>query len=144
MTNAKAIRAKAPGVAVNITEPMIRALVETFYERVREDAVLGPIFEKAVKDWDEHFARLSDFWSSVVLMSGRYHGRPMPVHAALPGLNGAHFERWLRIFTVTAREVCPPEAADLFIDRAHRIAQSLKAGIALHRQALDEIGRSTG
>jgi hemoglobin len=139
MTNAK-----APGLAVNVTEPMIRSLVDAFYARVRADAVLGPIFNARVADWDEHLAKLSDFWSSVVLMSGRYHGRPMPVHAAIPDIAEAHFARWLRLFTATAREVCPPAAATLFIDRANRIAQSLKLGIALHRQSLAEIEESAG
>jgi hemoglobin len=124
---------KAPGTAVNITEPMIRQLVETFYARVREDGELGPIFEPVVKDWDAHYDKLCAFWSSVVLMSGRYKGRPMPAHAALPGISNEHFVRWLVLFGETASVVCPPEAAPLFIDRAMRIAESLKLGIALHR-----------
>ena len=76
---------KAPGVALNISEAMIRKLVEAFYAKVRTDAVLGPVFEAKIHDWNEHLAKLSDFWSSIVLMSGRYKGRPMPVHAAILG-----------------------------------------------------------
>jgi hemoglobin len=135
----------APGVPVGITEEMIRVLVHAFYARVRRDALLGPIFDAAVEDWDEHLDKLCGFWSSVMLMTGRYKGTPMQAHAALPGLSALHFDRWLDLFRGTAREVCPPEAAALFIHRAERIGQSLELGIALHRGRLLEPGeRLTG
>jgi hemoglobin len=135
------MNAKAPGLAVNITEPMIRGLVDAFYAKVRADAVLGPVFAAKISDWDAHLAKLSDFWSSVALLSGRYKGRPMPVHAAIPEISDAHFARWLSLFAETATEICPPEAAQLFVDRASRIAGSLKLGIALHRQSTAEAAR---
>lgn len=69
------------------------------------------------------------FWSSVVLASGRYHGQPMPKHLPLP-IEARHFDRWLELFQQTARTVCPPPAASLFIERAGLIAQSLEMGIA--------------
>ena len=94
---------------------------------------MGPIFEAAVEDWEAHLAKLCDFWSSVVLMSGRYHGTPMQAHARLPGIDAVHFSRWLELWRETAGEVCPPAAAALFIDRAERIAQSLQLGIAFAR-----------
>lgn len=114
-----------------ISEPMIARLVETFYGRVRGDTLLGPVFAQ-VADWDDHLAKLREFWSSVVLMSGRYHGQPMLAHLKL-GVRGAHFDRWLELFEATARDVCPPEAAALFIDKARRIADSLEMGIATAR-----------
>ncbi len=124
-------RLKAPGLACGISEPMIRDLVDAFYARVRADDLLGPIFEHHVTNWPDHLAKLTDFWSSVTLMSGRYKGRPMPVHAAIPNIAQSHFERWLELFRTTAQECCPPGAAALFIDRAERIAESLQLG--LHR-----------
>lgn len=124
---------KAPGISAGVTEPIIHDLVHAFYARVREDDVLGPIFNGAIEDWDAHLEKLCAFWSSVTLMSGRYKGTPMKVHAELPGIVGAHFDRWLGLFRETAHDVCPPAAAALFIDRAERIAQSLELGIAVHR-----------
>ncbi len=135
---------KAPGLAVDITEPMIGALVDAFYARVRQDPVLGPVFDARVEDWDGHLAKLKDFWSSLALLSGRYKGRPMPVHAAIGEISDAHFARWLALFAQTARDMCPAAAADLFVDRANRIAASLKLGIALHRQSLAEIAQLDG
>jgi hemoglobin len=126
---------KAAGTEAGVTEPMIRELVHAFYAAVRRDAVLGPIFEAAVEDWDAHLETMCTFWSSVMLMTGRYKGQPMAVHARLPQIGKSHFERWLTLFRATAARVCPAEAARLFVDRAERIAQSLQIGIALHRQA---------
>lgn len=128
-----AIHPNAPGAAVGLTEPAIRNLVETFYAAVRRDPVLGPIFESKIDDWPAHLAKLTDFWSSVLLMTGRYKGRPMPVHAAIPNLTRDHFERWLGLFRNVARDVCSPGAAALFIERAERIAESLYVGVSIHR-----------
>ena len=123
----------SPGHPIGVTEDMIHELVHGFYRKGRLDPVLGPVFEAAVEDWDAHFARLCDFWSSVALMSGRYHGTPMQAHARLPGIGPEHFTRWLELWGETAREVCPPQASALFIDRAERIARSLEIGIAIAR-----------
>ncbi len=115
-----------------IDEAMIDRLVRSFYARAQRDPLIGPIFERHVGDWEDHFARLRDFWSSVVLMSGRYHGQPMAKHLPL-SVDTPHFNRWLELFAATAQEVCPPAAAAHFIDRAHRIADSLEMGIATQR-----------
>lgn len=115
-----------------IEEAMITRLVHTFYERVRADAVLAPIFAVRIADWEPHLARMVDFWTSVTLMSGRYHGQPMPKHAALD-VDAGHFDRWLALFESTANEVCPPAAAAHFTEKARMIAQSLELGIAISR-----------
>lgn len=115
----------------SIDRASIDRLVATFYGRAREDAVIGPVFAKAVKNWDHHIARIGEFWSSVVLKTGNYDGRPLPPHLAL-ALQGEHFDRWLMLFEQTAREVFPPEAAVIFIDRARRIADSFEMAIATH------------
>ncbi|MDY6923509.1 MAG: group III truncated hemoglobin [Pseudomonadota bacterium] len=112
-----------------IDEAMIARLVDGFYERVRSDPLLGPVFEDRIADWEPHLAQMRLFWSSVALMSGVYHGRPMPKHLPLP-VDARHFDRWLTLFEATARDLCPPAAADHFIERARRIAESLELGIA--------------
>ena len=112
-----------------IDEAMIERLVRGFYTKVRADAVLGPIFEARIRDWEPHLARMCAFWSSVALMTGRYHGTPMAKHLPLP-VDGGHFDRWLALFEETAREICPGEAEAHFVERARRIAQSLELGIA--------------
>lgn len=111
-----------------LDERVLRALVERFYEKVRRDAVLGPIFEARITDWAPHLDRMVAFWSSVALMTGRYHGRPVPAHTPLP-VEGAHFERWLTLFRKTARETCTPAGAAHVIERAERIARSLNIAV---------------
>ena len=118
-----------------IDEAMIRRLVHGFYARVRADEVLGPVFAAHIHDWEPHLARMCAFWSSVALLTGVYSGRPMQAHQKLP-VDAAHFDRWLAIFEASARELCPEAAADLFIDRARRIAESLEMGVAMQEGVL--------
>lgn len=114
----------------SIDEGMIRALVHGFYARVRDDAEIGPIFERVIgNDWDSHLAKLCDFWSSVMLTTGRYKGNPMIAHMRLKMVQPEHFERWLTLFRLTAEELCPHEIAVLFIGRAQNIARSLQLGM---------------
>jgi hemoglobin len=112
-----------------ITETMIERLVHAFYDKVRADAMLGPVFDARIRDWGPHLKQMCAFWSSVALMTGRYHGTPMVKHAPLP-VDAAHFDRWLELFEETAHEVCPLEAKAHFVERARRIATSLELGIA--------------
>ena len=112
-----------------IEEAMIERLVRGFYGRVRDDAVIGPVFAARIADWEPHLARMCAFWSSVALMTGRYHGTPMAKHLPLP-VDAGHFDRWLELFEQTAGEICPPEAEAHFVERARRIASSLELGIA--------------
>jgi hemoglobin len=110
-------------------EAMIERLIRGFYARIREDAVLGPIFASRIEDWEPHLQRMFAFWSSVALMSGRYHGQPMAKHLPLP-IEARHFDRWLALFEESARETCPAEASDHFIMLARRVAESLELGVA--------------
>jgi hemoglobin len=112
-----------------IDEAMIERLVRGFYDRIREDALLGPIFAARISDWEPHLQRMIAFWSSVALMSGRYQGQPMQKHLPLP-IDARHFDHWLALFEETAAEVCPPAAAAHFVERARQIATSLEFGVA--------------
>jgi hemoglobin len=82
---------------------------------------------------------MCDFWSSVVLMTGRFKGAPMSTHARLPELRPTHFARWLHLFAQTAKTECPAEAAALFIAKSEIIARSLQLGIAAARGVLPDV-----
>jgi hemoglobin len=123
-----------PGEPLGVTEAMIRDVVHGFYDRIRADALLGPVFDEVIDDrWTPHLAKMCDFWSSVLLMTGRFKGAPMAVHAAIPDLGPDHFERWLQLFETAAEDIAPPPAAALFIAKARIIAESLQLGIAFTR-----------
>jgi hemoglobin len=116
------------------TEDEVTQLVHAFYSRVRDDEVLGPIFAAHVEDWDVHLPKMVAFWSSALRGSKRYRGTPMPVHAALPGLTQALFERWLDLFAGAAGRLENREMAERAVDLAKRIAQSLWYGYQLSRE----------
>ena len=114
-----------------ITDAMIADLVDTFYGRVRQDPLLAPVLAR-VENWDDHLVKLRAFWSSVVLMSGRYHGQPMQAHFPL-SIEPRHFDRWLALFEQTTADVCPPAAAAIFMEKAPRIADSFETAMATRR-----------
>lgn len=111
-----------------LDEVVLTTLVHSFYDKVRADPVLSPIFAARISDWEPHLARMVTFWSSVALMTGCYHGSPVAKHAELP-VTWEHFELWLELFRETAVEVCPPTGAAHVITRAERIARSLNFAI---------------
>lgn len=112
-----------------LTENHITNLVRTFYDRVRLDELLGPVFAEAVHDWDHHEAIIMDFWSRVLLGTFRYQRQPFPAHMRL-SIQQPHFERWLELFRETARETLPADAARIAIGRAEFMAQSFLSGLS--------------
>jgi hemoglobin len=115
-----------------IDEAMIERLVAAFYARVRSDPLLAPIFAARVRDWDFHLAKLCEFWSSVMLGTGRYHGQPMLAHIEL-AIDTAHFDRWLHLFEASVIDLCPQPAAARFIEKARQIADSFELGMGIAR-----------
>lgn len=122
-------------IAGRIDEAGIHRLVHGFYDAVRLDPVIGPVFNREIvaERWPEHLAKMCAFWSSVLLRTDGYQGRPLRPHLMLPDLSDAHFQRWLGLFRRTAREVFDAEAAAAVIAFAERIAQSFRMSIAFHR-----------
>jgi hemoglobin len=109
----------------SITEAQIDALVETFYTAIWRDPRLGPIFAAHVTDRPKHLATMKAFWSSVLLKTSAYRGRPVPAHVRLTGVEDTDFPRWLAHFRIAAEQVFAPEAAPVVVAAAERIAQSL-------------------
>lgn len=118
-------------LATTVTEESIIRLVDGFYAKVRRDARLGPVFAAAIAEdeWPAHLAKMYDFWSSVMLTTGRYKGNPMAAHAAVPGIEPGLFAQWLALFGETADELFAPEIASVFRQKAARIAESLQLGL---------------
>jgi len=113
-----------------IDEDSLRALVDAFYTRVRADPELGPVFNDAIHDWPEHLDRLTDFWSSVMLTSGRYKGQPVPAHKQHGDrITPALFDRWLALWAQTTGELMDPDAAAALQFKAARIAESLQLAL---------------
>ena len=119
------------------SEEQIKDLVDRFYSRVRQDELLGPVFARAVGDhWAEHLAKMSDFWSTVVLASRRYKGNPMQVHIDLPRLSEGHFDRWLSLWIITTSELLEETHAQIFVTKAQFMAERLLSVIDLYHGSL--------
>jgi hemoglobin len=133
-------RKMADALACGIDDAFISKLVEQFYEAIRADDMLGPIFGAKVSDWPHHLARMKDFWASIMLESGRFSGNPMRKHTAIGGLDAAHFARWQTLWDVTLSRIAPStEVANRFRDAARRIGESLLTGIQIERGGLAAI-----
>ncbi|MFA7431363.1 MAG: group III truncated hemoglobin [Rhodospirillaceae bacterium] len=110
----------------HLSEDDITRLVHTFYDKIRDHAELGPIFDKSIDDWGPHLSKMVDFWASMMLGVKRYDGRPLPAHMKMPDLRDHHFGQWLVLFRQTCEELFEPAIAAQFIERAERIAQSFR------------------
>ena len=127
---------------MGIDDAYISELVETFYETIRADEQLGPIFEAKIGDnWASHLAKMKDFWSSVAMNSGRYNGKPVVVHNKLSNVTGDNFQTWLTLFRQTLDATAPtPEAIPYFMERAERIAESLQLSMFGYPGLKKEVG----
>ncbi len=116
-----------------ITEETIKILIDRFYHKVRNDAELNPVFTEIIgrtdAEWEPHLKRMYDFWSSVMLTSGKYQGNPMKKHKDLPPFKEELFDRWLELFEQTVREMHSGELVEKYITVSNRIAESLKLGL---------------
>jgi hemoglobin len=109
------------------TEANIRELVYAFYDRVRADPLLGPVFEAALAGrWDDHLPKMCTFWGSLVLGAKHYRGNVQQAHQPLDGIEPRHFSRWLHLFLDTVETRYEPAAAVRFMEPALRIAHSLQ------------------
>lgn len=120
-----------------IDDGFISLLVDSFYTRIRADALLGPIFAERIEDWDWHLDRMKRFWRSILHNSGEFSGNPMARHLAIPGLEERHFAHWLELFYATLRDLeRNGDATKLVGTRARMIADSLLTGIAMRANGI--------
>ena len=113
-----------------ITEAQIATLVPRFYDRVRADAFIGPVFADAIDNWPPRLEKLMDFWSSVMLTSGRYKGKPMAAHMKdIATITPPMFDRWLALWAQVIIKILPENIAQALQKRAERIGKSLKLAL---------------
>nr|WP_218036746.1 group III truncated hemoglobin [Sphingobium sp. EM0848] len=125
----------------------MQSLVEAFYARVRADAELGPIFNDAVLDWPEHLKKLTAFWSSVMLASGRYKGQPVAAHQRhMARISPELFDRWLLLWRQATDEMMAANAAAALQAKAAQIAESLQLAMffRLSRDPVPDEDRQEG
>lgn len=112
-----------------ITPDNIRRMIDGFYDQVRRDDVLGPVFDEALPHgWNEHLPRMVEFWSTVLLGGGNFHGNVFGKHMVLHGIEKEHFVRWLAMFRQTVTSLYATAPAEEILLVAERIAGSLQLG----------------
>ncbi|WP_439569974.1 group III truncated hemoglobin [Sphingopyxis sp.] len=118
-----------------LSEQDLARVIPAFYARVRDDEILGPIFNNAIGDWPHHLDKLQAFWSSVMMASGRYKGQPMVAHLRhATDMTGDNFARWLLLWAAVTSELLGAEAADAMQLKAAKISESLQLGMQFHRE----------
>ena len=112
----------------------IKLLVDTFYERIRENELLGPIFNERMQErWPIHLEKMYKFWQTVLLQEHTYYGSPFPPHAKLP-VSPEHFERWLSLWRTTVDDVFEGPKADEAKWRGQAMADMFMAKIEYFRE----------
>jgi hemoglobin len=104
----------------------ILKLIHSFYADVRQHAVLGPIFNARIQDWDEHLAKLTEFWALQSGGESKYRGGFAGAHMGL-GLQPEHFQHWLALWEFNNARHLPPREAGEMNALAHRLAVRLSA-----------------
>ena len=108
----------------------VSRLVHTFYGKIRQHPVLGPIFEDIITDWDSHFELLTDFWESQLFPLKKYGGNPITAHLKVDekmrgSLTMDHFGQWINLWTATLDELFKGETAWIAKNRARKISTML-------------------
>ena len=107
----------------------IKNLVDTFYGKVRQDELIGPVFNNQIQDrWPEHLEKMYRFWQTVLIGPHTYMGSPFPPHAKLP-VGKEHFDRWMVIFTSTIDELFDGKIAEEAKWRAGKMAEMFQIKI---------------
>ena len=114
----------------NLDESRLAMLVDRFYDEVRVDPLLGPVFNPVVDDWDAHKVLMTSFWATVALRTGHYRGNPLAKHQPLP-IGVDHFQRWLALWRETALELLDADSAGLMTGYAERIGYGMRVGMGL-------------
>lgn len=101
----------------------VKRLVDVFYDKIRQDALLAPIFNKAIGDhWDTHLNKMYQFWQTILLEEHTYYGSPFLPHSKLP-IKKEHFEQWLLLFNETLDTEFTGAVAEEASWRAHKMAE---------------------
>jgi len=111
----------------------IQLLVNTFYDRIRKNELLGPIFDGIIQNkWPEHLEKMYRFWQTVLLEEHTYFGSPFPPHAKMP-VNKIHFDQWVGLFSMTVDELFVGETANRAKWQGERMATMFQYKIAYYQ-----------
>lgn len=120
-----------------VGEKEIRQMVDRFYERIRSDELLGPVFNNQIEDWSKHLPTMYSFWKTILLGKNEYYGNPFAKHMNLE-VQKEHFDRWLELFVCTVDQLFAGPKAEQAKAAAKSIAHSFQV-----RMRIDPFGASS-
>ena len=123
----------------DITRTEIKRVVAAFYETCRAHPGLGPVFAKHVEDWDAHEAKVADFWAGTILHERGYEGNALAAHVKAGNVQPGMFSTWLGLFDSVLKAELAPDQAAAWSALAHRIGQTLRAGVVERNTLQDGI-----
>lgn len=108
-------------------------LVDAFYDRIRRDEKLGPIFNDIAQvNWETHLPKMYDFWDTVLFGAGTFRGNPLAAHAKLVStadMSKASFDHWLELFTATVHDLFQGTNAAVILRSAEDMANVIYSKI---------------
>ncbi len=112
----------------------VSLLVNTFYDKVRKDELLGPIFNGIIHDWPAHLELLTDFWETNLLYKRKYFGNPMSAHVEVDKkfgntINELHFGTWINLWLQTINELFEGEVAEIAKNRSRNMGTFIHLNI---------------
>lgn len=108
----------------------IKTMVDSFYEKIRKDSLLGPVFNSMIDDWSKHLPTMYSFWGSMLFRKGEYCGNPFAKHFNLP-IQKEHFSQWLKLFEATLDENFSGEVTEHARSAAKSIAHSFQVRMGI-------------
>ena len=103
-------------------------LVRAFYGKALTDPMIGFLFTDVAKlDLEAHVPTITSFWATMLLGERTSGGGAFAPHVSLhrkAQLRGAHFDRWLMLWTSTVDELFAGERAEEAKAHAHRVAKA--------------------
>lgn len=112
----------------------VKLLVDAFYDKVRNDSYLAPVFNERIGDrWPQHLEKMYKFWQTILLEEHTYFGSPFTPHALLP-VDHSHFQTWMSLFTQTLDELFVGEKAVEAKWRAGKMAEMFEYKIEHYRK----------
>lgn len=122
---------------IDLSREMIADVVAAFYDRVRADSTLAPIFAERVHDWPAHEEKITRFWANALLFERSYSGNPMRVHMDAGNVRPAHFHGWLALFDEVLRAKVASPQREQWSSLVHRIGRGLSFGLAEYDRPAD-------
>jgi hemoglobin len=128
----------------------IELLVGNFYTKVRDDLMLGPVFNKLIKEehWPVHLGRIADFWECNLFFRPTFKGNPKQIHLQVDiaynyQTDEHHYARWIELWCQTVDHYFQGEISELAKIRAIKMGKQLLAKVNEGKPPVEHITQNS-